>query len=129
MNSNMHPSRRVAVQGLLVACALALASASVGRAAQPPSHPASSPSHPASSPSRPASIDGVVNLNTATPEELQLLPGVGEVRAVAIVARRKERGGFKNVDELLDVKGIGEAMLERMRPFVTLTGKTTARRL
>jgi competence protein ComEA len=122
MNSNMHPWRRVAVQGLLVACALALVAASGGRAAQPPSHPVSSPS-------RTASIDGVVNLNTATPEELQLLPGVGEVRAVAIVARRKERGGFKNVDELLDVKGIGEAMLERMRPFVTLTGKTTARRL
>jgi len=42
---------------------------------------------------------------------------------------RKQRGGFKNVDDLLEVKGIGEAMLEKMRPHVTLTGKTTARKL
>ena len=61
------------------------------------------------------SISGVVNLNTATPEELQLLPGVGEVRAVAIIAKRKERGGFQEVDELLQVRGIGQAMLKRMR--------------
>ena len=117
MNSNIDPSRRVAVQGLLAALALSfvLAAASGTWAAQPPSST--------------ASVDGVVNLNTATPEELQILPGVGEVRAVAIVAMRKERGGFKSVEDLLEVKGIGQAMLERLRPFVTLTGKTTARRL
>ena len=74
-------------------------------------------------------LAGVVNLNTASAMELQLLPGVGEVRAVAIVEMRKERGGFKQVDDLLDVKGIGPTMLDRMRPFVTLTGKTTARKL
>lgn len=78
--------------------------------------------------SKPA-VSGVVNINTASREELQLLPGVGEVRAVAIVAKRKERGGFKEVDDLLEVSGIGSAMLERMRPHVTLTGKTTAQRL
>jgi len=74
-------------------------------------------------------LAGVVNINTASREELQLLPGVGEVRAVAIVAMRKERGGFKGVDDLLEVSGIGDAMLERLRPHVTLTGKTTAHRL
>lgn len=78
--------------------------------------------------SRPT-VSGVVNINTASREELELLPGVGEVRAVAIVAKRKERGGFKAVDELLEVSGIGASMLERMRPHVTLTGKTTAERL
>jgi comEA protein len=74
-------------------------------------------------------VSGVVNVNTASREELQLLPGVGEVRAVAIVATRKQRGGFKKLDELMEVSGIGEAMLARMRPHVTLTGKTTAERL
>jgi comEA protein len=74
-------------------------------------------------------VTGVVNVNTASREELQLLPGVGEVRAVAIVASRKQRGGFKKLDELLEVSGIGESMLQRMRPHVTLTGKTTAQRL
>jgi DNA uptake protein ComE-like DNA-binding protein len=39
---------------------------------------------------------------------------------------RKKRGGFKSVDELTEVKGIGEAALERLRPFVRTEGKTTA---
>ena len=42
---------------------------------------------------------------------------------------RKSKGGFQSVDELVAVKGLGEAMLERLRPHVTLKGKTTARRL
>jgi competence ComEA-like helix-hairpin-helix protein len=70
---------------------------------------------------------GVVNINTASLEELQLLPGVGEARARAIVNERKARGGFKSVEELLEVRGIGEANLEKLRPHVVLTGKTTAK--
>ena len=70
---------------------------------------------------------GVVNINTASADELQLLPGVGKVRANAIVVMRKERGGFKSVDDLKDVKGIGDSMLDHIRPHVTLTGRTTAR--
>ena len=64
---------------------------------------------------------------TATLEELQLLPGVGASRAQAMIETRKERGGFKRVEDLLEVKGIGERSLERLRPHVTLKGKTTAR--
>ena len=75
-----------------------------------------------------SSLEGVVNLNTATVEQLQLLPGVGEVRANAIVDLRKQKGGFKSLDELEDVKGVGPAMMERLRPHLTLTGKTTAHR-
>ena len=68
---------------------------------------------------------GVVNVNTAGIEELMRLPGVGETRAKAIVALRKERGGFKRVDELLDVRGIGDVALAKLRPHVALSGKTT----
>lgn len=74
-----------------------------------------------------AALAGVVNINTASAEELQLLPGVGRARADAILTTRKERGGFKSIDELVEVKGIGSSMLERLRPHVTLKGKTTAR--
>ncbi len=117
MTRNTHPARRLAVRGLAAICAVTLAlAAAAGAQAAKPEAPA-------------PSISGVVNLNTATPEELQLLPGVGEVRAVAIIAKRKERGGFQEVDELLEVRGIGQAMLKRMRPHVTLSGKTTARKL
>lgn len=69
---------------------------------------------------------GTVNINTATPEQLELLPGIGESRAKAIVELRKQRGGFKSVDELAEVKGIGEAALEKLRPYVRTEGKTTA---
>ena len=73
-------------------------------------------------------LPGVVNVNTASAAELQLLPGIGETRAGAAVALRKRRGGFKSIDELKEVKGIGDAGLERMRPFVRLQGKTTAQK-
>jgi competence protein ComEA len=72
-------------------------------------------------------LSGVVNVNTATAEELQLLPGVGESRARAIVSARTARGGFRQVDELIEVKGIGAVLLDQLRPFVALEGKTTAR--
>lgn len=74
-----------------------------------------------------AHMSGAVNVNTATLEQLELLPGIGESRARAVIALRKQRGGFKRVEELLDVKGIGEASLERLRPYLTVQGKTTAR--
>ncbi len=76
-----------------------------------------------------SSISGVVNLNTANVEELQLLPGVGEKRAAAIVEIRKMKGGFKAIEELADVKGVGDALIKRLRPHLTVSGKTTAKRL
>ncbi len=74
-----------------------------------------------------APLTGVVNVNTATVEELQLLPGIGEARARAVIAVRKQRGGFKSLEDLLQVKGIGEVGLDRLRPHVTVNGRTTAK--
>jgi len=71
-------------------------------------------------------LAGVVNLNTASIEELKLLPGVGEARAEAIVTLRNELGGFTTVDELMVVKGLGPNLMKRLRPHVTLEGETTA---
>ena len=93
-----HKNRMV---GLLVAAALGLAPALAG--ATP------------SGGNPPRALD----LNTASVGELEGLPGVGEARAKAIVAVREKRGGFKNVDELVEVKGIGKAALEKLRPLVT----------
>ena len=64
-----------------------------------------------------------VNVNTATLQELEKLPGIGEARAQAILDARKQRGGFKSVDELVDVRGIGPKNLEKLRPYLHVSGK------
>ena len=70
---------------------------------------------------------GVVNVNTASAAELQLLPGVGPARAQAILTARKSKGVFKRIEDLAAIKGVGDSMLEKMRPHIILTGRTTAR--
>lgn len=60
----------------------------------------------------------VVDLNTATVQELDALPGVGPVTAAAIVAWRQANGKFTSVDQLADVEGIGPARLEKLRALV-----------
>ena len=75
----------------------------------------------------PSPSGGVVNINTATAAELELLPGIGPAKARAILDVRRQKGGFESLDELEEVKGIGPMALERMRPFATTSGKTTAR--
>ncbi|WP_421084127.1 helix-hairpin-helix domain-containing protein [Rothia nasimurium] len=62
----------------------------------------------------------LINLNTASVEELQTLPKVGPVLAAAIVAWREENGGFQHVDELDQVSGIGPATLAQLRDKVTV---------
>jgi competence protein ComEA len=69
--------------------------------------------------------EGVVNVNTATSEQLQLLPGVGPALAERIVAFREANGPFRAADELEAVKGIGEKALERLRPYLRVSGETT----
>ena len=61
-----------------------------------------------------------VDLNTATAEQLDALPGVGPVTAAAIVAWRQANGRFGSVDQLADVDGIGPARLEKLRSLVTV---------
>jgi competence protein ComEA len=70
-------------------------------------------------------IDGVVNINTADPERLGLLPGVGPAKAAQIVAYRK-RHPFRTVDELVRIKGIGRKMVRRLRVHLAVAGPTTA---
>lgn len=67
-----------------------------------------------------AAADGKIHLNTATPAELEELPGVGPVLAERIAAYRDENGPFQAVEDLLDVSGIGESKLDMLRDSVAV---------
>jgi len=86
------------------------------RAPTPPPSLPTLPTQPAQSerPSRP------VNVNTATADELQSLPGIGPVLAEQIVEYRRQVGGFRRVDDLASVPGIGPKRLAEIRPFIVL---------
>lgn len=71
-----------------------------------------------------ASQQGVVNVNTATSEQLQLLPGIGPALAERIIAFRESNGPFEKVDELVAVRGIGDKSLTKLRPYVVVKGET-----
>lgn len=64
--------------------------------------------------------EGKLNLNTASAQQLTTLPGVGEKLAARIVEYRQKAGAFKSIQELMNVKGIGEKNLERIQPHLSL---------
>ena len=72
-----------------------------------------------------AGEEGVVNINTASAEQLTFLPRVGPALAGRIVEFRDSNGKFKATDELILVRGIGEGNYELLKPYVTIDGKTT----
>jgi comEA protein len=63
----------------------------------------------------------VVNINTATSAELQTLPGVGAATAARILEYRQKNGGFKKVEDLMNVRGIGEKTFLKLKPLITIT--------
>src|SRR5512146_2473498 len=67
---------------------------------------------------------GIVNLNTATAAQLDLLPGVGQKMAEKIIAYRQKEP-FHRIEDLVKVKGIGKKSFETMRPYLAVSGETT----
>lgn len=66
------------------------------------------------------SNDQLISINKATSEELQTLPGIGPSKATAIIEYREQNGGFKHIDELLSISGIGSKTLEKFRDKITI---------
>ena len=62
----------------------------------------------------------LININTATSEELQTLSGIGEAKAAAIIAYREEHGAFGDISEIMNVSGIGEKIFEKIRGQITV---------
>jgi competence protein ComEA len=93
---------------------------------KPPANPGTTPD--LTSPTvRPAKkeLTGKLNLNTASEEQLMLLPAVGPSKADRIVAWRKKNGGFKRTADLRRVKGFGYRTFKRLEPLLDIKGDTT----
>jgi competence ComEA-like helix-hairpin-helix protein len=73
-------------------------------------------------------LEGVINLNTASPDELRLIPGVGPSRVRNIMAYRKLHP-FRTVDELARIKGIGRKTIRKWRQHLAVSGPSTAQRV
>ncbi len=67
---------------------------------------------------------GVVNIQTASAEQLTLLPGIGPAKAAAIVAYRDSHA-FHRIEDIMRVRGIGRATFRRLRPMLSVSGGTT----
>lgn len=64
--------------------------------------------------------NSLVNINTATKETLMTLQGIGESKAIDIINYRNETGPFKNIEEIKNVKGIGESIFEKIKEYITI---------
>ena len=107
----MHRISTVLVSALVALMAVAPAyAAAQGKAAK--SKPAPAVSTP-------------VNLNTATAADLEALPGVGAATARLIIEHREKNGGFKKVEELMNIKGIGEKSFLKLKPMVVVAPQKT----
>ena len=70
----------------------------------------------------PAPTRAPLDLNRATAEELEALPGIGAAKAAAILELREAQGGFTSLDQLETVRGIGPALMAKLRPLVVVGG-------
>lgn len=86
--------------------------------------PASSPKSPAGAVKSTASAAAPVNLNTATQAQLETLPGIGAKAAQRILEYRQKNGSFRKIEDLMNVKGIGEKSFLKLKPLITVGEKT-----
>ena len=70
-------------------------------------------------------IEGKVNINTATEAQIALLPGLGPKLATEVVTYRTNNGGFKTIEDIKKVSGVGDKKFEKIKDYVVLEGETT----
>lgn len=101
---------KTTIPGILALCGLLMMASSAR--AQTPAAPAAAAAQRAS-----------INLNTATIDQLETLPGIGRKTAERILEQRQKSGGFKKIEDLMNVKGIGEKSFLKIKPMVFVAPK------
>ncbi|MEO8520281.1 MAG: helix-hairpin-helix domain-containing protein [Acidobacteriota bacterium] len=117
--------RAIALIGFVVAALLAsppVSSAQMSKA-QAPKTSAAKASPAGRVRATPASP---VNINAATAAQLQTLPGVGASTAQRILDYRQKNGGFKKIEELMNVRGVGEKSFLKLKPLIVISGERAA---
>jgi competence protein ComEA len=107
----------------IVAMAAIPVAAAAQQAAPPAKSAAAKPAKSAKSAKAAGSSTAVVNINTATQAQLESLPGLGAKAAERILEYRQKNGQFKRVEDLMNVKGIGEKSFLKLKPRLTVTEK------
>jgi len=97
----------------VVALAIALTAPSLTSAQTPP--------HAAAQPSAKKAPAAIVNLNTASAADLQTLPGIGAKTAARILDYRQKNGPFKKIEELMNIRGVGEKNFLKLKNQITVT--------
>ena len=80
----------------------------------------------ATAPKPAATAAAPINLNTATADQLATIPGIGEKTAALIIEYRQKNGSFKKVEDLMNVRGVGEKSFLKMKPLITVAAAKTA---
>jgi competence protein ComEA len=88
-------------------------------AAQPVAATAAQAKSTARSAAKPA-VTAIVNINTASATELEALPGIGAKTAARIIDHRQKNGPFKKVEELMNVRGVGEKAFLKLKPQISV---------
>ena len=72
-----------------------------------------------------SALTGKININTATADQLNMLPGVGPAKSQALVNYRTKNGNFKNIEDLQKVPGIKQKKIEKLKQYIIFEGETT----
>ena len=103
------------IPGILALSTVLLMAASASAQTPPPASTAA------------AAQKATINLNTATLDQLETLPGIGRKTAERILEQRQKSGGFKKIEELMNVKGIGEKSFLKLKPMVVVAPQKAER--